>query len=184
MLSLIIRLWINPSSLRNFIPPELRGGLIITCESHHRNRRGLGLMVPCASSTVVETDEGFSLNVSNANAWLTKPCAQFGGRLAARASAETSSYGLRYLPVVLGTMHTQPITSTVSRKSKGCFPLCSGSLRCALVSSSKPATGIFKRPSCRNRALGRQYRWIAVDLGLPYMRMGSSRVEDLPAVTS
>lgn len=109
-----------------------------------------------------------SLDVSNANVWLIKHRALLGGRLAARASAETSSYGLRYLPDVLLTMHTQPITLAISQKAKSCFLLCSGALRCAFVSSSKPATGILKRPSCRNCALGREYRWIAVAFGLSY----------------
>ena len=39
--------------------------------------------------------------MSNANAWLIEPRALLDGRLAVRASAETSSYGLRHLPVVL-----------------------------------------------------------------------------------
>ena len=55
--------------------------------------------------------------MSNTNAWLIQPRALLDGRLAVRASAETSSYGLRYFPVVLVTMYTQPITSTVSRKA-------------------------------------------------------------------
>ena len=68
--------------------------------------RGLGFMVPCASSRVVEKDP---LAVSNAYTWLIQPCAALDGWLMVRASAKNPYCGLRYLPIMLVTIYTQPI---------------------------------------------------------------------------
>ena len=124
------------------------------------------------------------LDVSEANACRSQRCALLDGRLAVRISAETSSYGRRYLPAVHVIMYPQPITSTVSRKAKSCFPLRSAALRRAFVSSSKPATGMFKGPSSLNRASSREHRCIAISPGLSYTRIGSSPVRIPPRVTS